>query len=131
MAGDEAVYNRQVARIPGRVLLEDPPAGGGAERVRAALVCEQLRRCTDGRATHGKLAHIARNEKRLWISEGNVSLTKILGDGMPIRAKAIVPAWIFRFKPLALCGTYARSGVPPDGASLEPGSQVQGMMKPV
>lgn len=129
LAAHEAVYDRQVPRILCRIPLADPLAGSGAEGLRAAVVREHVRRRTDSRATHGVLARIAHDEKGLWISEGNVPLTNILGDGMPIGSKPPVPAGILRFQPLALRCTHARIGVPPNGRSPVPDTKVQGMVK--
>ena len=79
MAGQEAVDNRQMASVAGGILLEDPLAGGGAEAVHPAVVREQPRRCTDGRATHRKLAGVAHHGERFGRGARDVPLAHILG----------------------------------------------------
>src|SRR5262249_28661458 len=120
VAGQEAVDNRQVARIACRIVLEDPLAGVGAEGVHPADVRDQPGRCTNSWATHGNLARVAHNGKRLGIGAGDSPLAHILGDGMPIGAKTVVPTGVLGFQPLTLRCTHPRIRVPPDGRSPEP-----------
>jgi hypothetical protein len=108
-----------------------PLTGVGAKSVHPAVVRDPPRRCTDRRATNGNLAHVAHNKKRFLMSVTDVPPANILGDGMPIRAKSVVPTGVLRFQPLTLLDTHSCIRVSPDGASLEPGPQVQGMMEPV
>ena len=65
------------------------------------------------------------------MSVADVPLAQIFGDGVPIRAKSVVPAGVLGFQPLTLLYTHSGIGVPPEGRSLEPEPQVQCMMEPV
>src|SRR4029077_8084322 len=131
IACQEAVYDRLVACVACRILLEDPPAGVGAEGVHAAVVHDELGRYTNGRAAHGKLAHVAHHEKRFLMSMGDVSSADILGDRLPESAKSVTPTRVLGFQPLTLRLAHPCIRVPPDGASLEPNPQVKGMVEPV
>ena len=92
---------------------------------------DQLGGYTDSRAAYGNLAHVAHNEKRFRMSVGDVSPADILGDGLPIGAKSVMPTGVLGFQPLTLRHAYSCIRVPPEGASLEPEPQVECVMEPI
>src|SRR5580704_7692010 len=113
------------------ILLEDPLAGVGTEGMCPTVARNQPRGFTDRRATQGNLANVAHNKERFLVSEADVPPAHILGDGLPIRAKSIVPAGVLGFQPLALRNTHTCIRIPPDGWSLVPDPQVECVMEPV
>src|SRR5215472_1801513 len=129
--GHEPVHNRQMACVACRILFEDPLAGFGAEREHAAVARDLFGRCTDRRAAHRDLADVANNEKRFEMGAANLPLAHIFGDGLPIRAKSVLPTGVLRFQPFTLRIVHACSRIPPDGPPFQPDPQVEGVMEPV